>query len=275
MKKHNKIPDEIYEHYKVCDEKNRLSKVKGILELERSKQIVSKYLKEKPMRILDVGGGTGIYAKWLGELGHKVDLVDPMPNLIEVAKSNDVNNIIEEIIVGDVRSLPRSENYYDLILCFGPFYHLTERGDRDLALAEMLRVLKPKGNVLIAGIGKYVSLIQSGFHDGMIEDPVFKKIVERDIEDGQHRNPLDSNTYFTTSIFMEAKELRKEVKKSGFKKVKCMAVEGPGWLHKDLDEIVHDKPRLEELMNWIKRIESRKSLMALSTHFIVKGKKGQ
>jgi len=268
-----KIPEEIYNHYAICNEQNRLQKVNGILELERSKQIVSRFLKSEKLQILDIGGGTGIYSKWLSSLGHEVYLVDPMPNLIEKAIEYDTDNQIKEIKLGDVRSLEYGDNKFDLIICFGPFYHLTEKIDRQIALKELKRVMRKDGNLLIAGISKYVSLIQSGLFEGMLEKQEFKKIVEQDILDGQHRNPIDSITYFTTSIFMEPRELKSEVIQADFKNVNCIAVEGPGWLHKNLNEIVKSKSRLEELMSLITKIEGEESILGISTHFIVEGKK--
>jgi len=53
------IPNEIYEHYKVIDEDNRLNIGDGILEFERSKEIISRYIKKDSLNILDIGGGTG------------------------------------------------------------------------------------------------------------------------------------------------------------------------------------------------------------------------
>lgn len=273
MERKFKISKEIYDHYSECNEDGRLKKAKGILEFERSKQIISRYLGKNKLDILDIGGGTGPYSIWLSSLGHKVYLVDPMLNLIKKAIENDTQNQITEINVGDIRNLKYSEEKFDLVICFGPFYHLTEKEDRIIALKELKRVTKPNGTILIAGISKYVSLIQSGLVHGLIETKEFKKIVEQDIIDGQHRNPIDSTTYFTTSIFMEPYELKKEVETEKFKFVECIAVEGPGWLHKNLNEIVKNNSRLTELMNLISKIETAKSIMGISTHFIIHAKK--
>ncbi|MDC8002788.1 class I SAM-dependent methyltransferase [Aureisphaera galaxeae] len=267
------IPKEIYDHYQEADEDGRLKRSKGILEFERSKQIIERFLHGRNMRILDVGGGTGAYSFWLAELGHQVILMDPMPSLIEVAKRNPRSKELHEICLGDVREINSEETPHDLILCFGPFYHLTDSDQREIALQELFRNLKPGAFVLIAGISKYVSLIQSGFFDGMLEEDVFKKIVEQDLKDGQHRNPVDNTTYFTTSIFMEPKALETEVLKAGFVNIQTIAVEGPGWLHKDLKEIVKDNARLKELMSWITKVEGIESLMGMSTHFMVVGQR--
>ena len=267
------IPKEVYRHYEEIDEDGRLKRTKGILEFERSKQIINRFLKNGKLRILDIGGGTGIYSFWLAELGHEVTLIDPMPNLIEIAKKHPKSSLVKNILVGDVRNIAEESNTFDLIIGFGPFYHLTELEQRKIALKEINRVLKNNGFILIAGISKYVSLIQSGLFDGMIKDPEFKKIVEKDLVDGQHRNTVDNSKFFTTSIFMEPKELKSEVQNSGYNNVKCIAVEGAGWIHKDLENIVKNKEKLNELMDLISKTEEVESIMGISTHFIVTAEK--
>lgn len=268
-----KIPAEVYQHYKEIDEAGRLKRPRGILEFERSKQIIERFLQDPKLKILDIGGATGVYSFWLASLGHEVTLVDPMENLLEIAKANKKSESLKHISIGDVRNLNDEENTYDLIICFGPFYHLTSFEERKKALQELHRVLKINGVVLIAGISKYVSFIQSGLYDGMLEQDEFKSIVEQDLIDGQHRNPIDNTTYFTTSIFMEPSELKKETLAAGFKEVDCIAIEGPGWMHKNLDDIVKDEDRLKELMNFISNIEKVESILGVSTHFMISATK--
>ena len=137
MDENFEIPKEIYNHYAAGKEHNRLKKIKGILEFQRSKQIISRYLENVNLRILDIGGGTGIYSKWLASLGHEVYLVDPMPTLIQKAREFDSKQLIKEISIGDIRNLKYQNNKFDLIICFGPFYHLTEIQDRQIALKEL------------------------------------------------------------------------------------------------------------------------------------------
>ena len=43
----------------------------------------------------------------------------------------------------DARRLPREDATADVVLLMGPLYHLQKREDRDMALGEARRVLKP------------------------------------------------------------------------------------------------------------------------------------
>jgi 2-polyprenyl-3-methyl-5-hydroxy-6-metoxy-1,4-benzoquinol methylase len=46
-----------------------------------------RFLPSSPARVLDVGGGAGVYASWLTELGYQVHLVDPVPVHVEQARA--------------------------------------------------------------------------------------------------------------------------------------------------------------------------------------------
>jgi ubiquinone/menaquinone biosynthesis C-methylase UbiE len=106
-------------------------------------------------RVLDVGGGPGRYAIWLAEQGHRVVLADLSPNLLQIARREiahvGVAHMIEEIVEADVCDLSRwPDASFDAALCLGPFYHLTDPGDRERAATELARVVRPDGVVFIA-----------------------------------------------------------------------------------------------------------------------------
>ena len=73
----------------------------------------------------------------------------------------------------------------------GPPYHLTERADRVRALAEARRALYPGGVVAAAAISRYASTLD-GLFRGLLREPGFDAVVERDVTDGQHPTPTTS-----------------------------------------------------------------------------------
>ena len=82
------IPVEISDHYEHdYDESQRINQGLGELELIRTREIVERYLPAGRLRVLDVGGGTGVHARWLARGGHVVELVDPMPRHIAAAQA--------------------------------------------------------------------------------------------------------------------------------------------------------------------------------------------
>lgn len=57
----------------------------GRLELERTQELLRRYLPGPPARLLDVDGATGAHARWLAEDGYAVHVVDLVPEHVEVA----------------------------------------------------------------------------------------------------------------------------------------------------------------------------------------------
>ena len=65
----------------------------------------------------------------------------------------------------------------------------------------MRRVLKPGGQLFAAAISRWASALD-GLARDLFQDPRFAAIVERDLREGQHRNPTERLDYFTTRTFI-------------------------------------------------------------------------
>ncbi|WP_375502349.1 hypothetical protein [uncultured Nostoc sp.] len=72
----NPLLDKVLAHYERGLEAERLSKRTNPIELVRTQELLSRYLPPSPAVIFDVGGGSGIYACWLAQLGYKVHPID-------------------------------------------------------------------------------------------------------------------------------------------------------------------------------------------------------
>ena len=57
----------------------------GQLEFERTRELLRRHLPTPPARVLDVGGATGVHARWLAEDGYQVHVVDLVPEHVAVA----------------------------------------------------------------------------------------------------------------------------------------------------------------------------------------------
>jgi hypothetical protein len=97
------------------DESERLTTAAdGRLELLRTQELLRRYLPPAPAKILDVGGGPGVHAKWLVADGYEVDLIDPVARHVEQASS------ICRASIGDARHLDAADDTYDVVLLLGP-----------------------------------------------------------------------------------------------------------------------------------------------------------
>ena len=111
--------DRIATYYNRNNENQRLFSGRGELEFLRTKQIIEQFLPDETgLSIADVGGGSGPYAFWLAEKGHKVALFDLMPNHVEEAVSinEKAPNPLTRIETADVRSLELESQQYDVVL---------------------------------------------------------------------------------------------------------------------------------------------------------------
>jgi SAM-dependent methyltransferase len=102
-------------------------------------------------RALELGCGTGFFLlnlKQAGvlEQGHVTDL---SPGMVEVARRNGRSLGFEvEGRVADAESIPYPDDHFDLVVGHAVLHHIP---DVELALREVLRVLKPGGRFVFAG----------------------------------------------------------------------------------------------------------------------------
>ncbi|MCI0514750.1 class I SAM-dependent methyltransferase [candidate division KSB1 bacterium] len=251
-------------------ENDRLKQGVGRFEYLRTQEIIRRYLSAPGMTILDVGGGPGIYAFWLAEMGAAVHLIDLTPAHLRIAqaRAQALKICLKSMLIAEARALPFPANYADLVLLFGPLYHLVERSARLQALQEAQRVVKPAGRVIIAAISRYASVLD-GFRSQCFDDPKFEPIVDQDLRDGQHRNPTPGNKYFTEAYFHTPDALRMEIEATGLSCEKMIGVEGPLGIMTALNTWL-DQPgqMLEKALKYMRILESEPALLGVSFHFL-------
>jgi SAM-dependent methyltransferase len=263
------VLESIIDHYASGREKGRLFHGWGLLERARTEEILTRLLPRPPARILDVGGGPGTYARWLAAAGYEVHLIDLLPLHVEEARLvRPGERPIASARVGDARRLDEADASADAVLLLGPLYHLTERRDRLQALREARRVVRPGGRVFAAAISRHASFLD-GLFRRLLDDPGFVQIVERDLRDGQHRNPTNRPDYFTTAFFHQPEDLEAEAAEAFLEIEETAAIEGPGWLLPDLDARLGEPESRERLLAAIRRIEHDRALLSVSAHFMV------
>ncbi|MDQ3696181.1 MAG: class I SAM-dependent methyltransferase [Chloroflexota bacterium] len=265
------IDPEIALYYNRGDERERLTAGGDSLELVRTKELIERVLPAPPVEVLDVGGGTGVYAAWLARLGYRVQLIDPMPLHAEQAEAAAAAQPAHPFAasLGDARRLPVDATSVDAVLLLGPLYHLTERADRITALREAYRVLRPGGVLLAVGISRMASLLDA-LRQGLLHQPEAAAIVERDLRNGQHRNPDRHLGWFTTAYFHVPDELAVEVVAVGFEVESVLGIEGPGGY---VGTGWGDPARRESILAAARAVEREPSIIGLSAHLLVVGHK--
>jgi SAM-dependent methyltransferase len=262
------------EYYARSPEEPRLERGRYVLEKARTQELIQRYLPAPPATVLDVGGAAGAYAFWLADLGYEVHLVDLMPRLVAEAQRLNAGRqpALRSCTVGDARSLTFADASVDAVLLLGPLYHLVDALERQQALREALRVLRPGGWLFAAAISRWASLLVA-MSLGLFKDESFAASVERDVREGQHRNSTDHLTYFTTAYFHRPDELRGEIADAGFQLQGLYGLEGPGGLLADVDERVEDPERREDLLHGARLLEAEPSVIGVSDHLLAVARK--
>jgi ubiquinone/menaquinone biosynthesis C-methylase UbiE len=258
-------------HYAEGVERERLFQGRSQLERVRTQELLARHLPPPPGVVLDVGGGPGVYARWLANRGYEIHLIDPVPLHVEQAASDLElgGQPLASAHVGDARRLERSAMSVDAVLLLGPLYHLTERANRLQALREARRVARPGGWVFAVGISRFTSLLD-GLSSDFLDDPAFARIVDHDLRDGQHRNPDNHPAYFTTAFFHHPDELQAEVRDAGWSIVETVGLEGIGWwMPREFADWWDDETRRERLLAGVRAVEHESTLLGLGPHLMV------
>jgi SAM-dependent methyltransferase len=262
------LQSEILRYYERGGEHSRLAAGAGRLEFLRTWDVLSRVLPPAPARILDVGGATGVYAAPLAAAGYQVRVIDPVPDHVTASAALPGVTALQ----GDARELPAEDASADAVLLFGPLYHLLDRADRLTAWREAARVVRPGGVVVGMVISRFASLLD-GIVRGYYADPDFEAVVDRALTDGVHRDPTDSNRWFTSAYFHRPDEAAEEAATAGLGDVRTVAVEGPVWTTgARLDEFLADPALTEVMLGRLRRIEDEPSMWGASSHLLAIGR---
>ncbi len=98
-------------------------------------------------RVLDVGCGSGLFAKLTAALGARVDGLDAADGLVEIARRRAPGATFSS---GDMEELPYADRTFDVVTAINVFHHAA---DPDHALIEASRVAKRGGQIVIATWG--------------------------------------------------------------------------------------------------------------------------
>lgn len=110
---------------------------------------ITKYLPQRPCKILDVGTGTGFFANLLAQYHHEVEGIDLTASMIEQAKQSltklQQHDYKINFQVMDAENLYFTDNTFDVVISRNLTWTLP---NPQKAYSEWYRVLKPQGVLL-------------------------------------------------------------------------------------------------------------------------------
>ncbi len=108
---------------------------------------------KKEMKVLDAGCGTGIFSLKLAKKGCVVTGIDISRDMMTIAqkKAREHNELTIDFKLMDINSLEFDENVFDAVFSMTAFEFVKQP---EKAYAELYRVLKPGGQLLIGTISR-------------------------------------------------------------------------------------------------------------------------
>ena len=280
------IDTAVLEGYDAGIEKNRLRNGIGLLEFERSKEILLERLPDPPAVIYDIGGAYGEYSWWLASLGYEVRLFDLSETNIRMSAglaAEYPEAMLKSAMVCDARSVPFPDKSADAILLMGPLYSIIEYGERIRALKECFRLLKDDGVLFSAALTPYSVLVSrlAVYHADdtdrrkELDDPAVMSAIERALTDGCFDNPgrriiphgLGSSHLHT------AKALRAELECGGFDTLSVHGVMGGAWLAPNPDDLLANEDTRELLLKTVRLLDTHEEIIGLSGHMLAVSRK--
>lgn len=160
--------ERLKEYYNKFSEDKRLTRRHGQVEYLTSMHYIHECLMEfNNPSVLDIGAGTGRYSCALHEEGYDVTAVELFRCNINVLKQHNDQIKVYEGNALDLSFIP--DESYDVVLLFGPLYHLHSDEDCFRAMDEAKRVCRKGGYVLVAYVMNDYGIITHLFKEGHYE----------------------------------------------------------------------------------------------------------
>ena len=282
--------EKIKNYYKHFDEKNRLQNDNsGKLEFLMTMGILEKNLPQvgaetgtvdgtesaDGVSILDLGGGAGAYSFPLAKKGYKVTLADLSEALLAQAKKQKEEDKVQNMISCDqVNATDLScykDNSFDVVLLFGPLYHLTEKAEREKCVGEIRRVLKTGGKVFasfIPHLSGSIALVQRFCWS---PDQVDINTLEECFDTGKFKNLSDKG--FQEGYYPTSEEIEKLFLENGFDKLLVRSIRGFGYEKEDVIYKFKNKNVFTKLLDLINSTAEDKSIIEMCGHAMYVGVK--
>lgn len=145
--------DLVQEVYRRTNEDSRLNKSQAArVEFLTTVRYIEKYL-TPGAKILDVGAGAGEYSLYFARKGYQVSALELADANIAAFRAKMTKDDPIDLVQGNALDLSRYDNEsFDVVLLFGPLYHLHEEADKLRCIQEAKRMCKPDGKIFFAFI---------------------------------------------------------------------------------------------------------------------------
>lgn len=247
--------EDYYSHF---NEDHRLQTRHGKVEFITSIKYIKECLGDDlSKKILDIGAGTGAYSVYFSNEGYDVTAIELVEHNIDVFKSK---NSKARVIQGNALDLSMfTDNSFDVVLLFGPMYHLLKKEEKLTALKEAKRVCKSGGKILVSYYMNDYAIITYGF----IKKHILEAIENHQVDEKYHMLNLDDDLYSMVRI-EDIDEFNQIV---GLKRDKIIAADGASnYIRVFLNKLSEEE--FEEFIKYHLSTCERSDLLGASAHLL-------
>lgn len=247
--------EKLINYYNKFNEDKRLKTRHGQVEYLTTMNYLKKYLKEGD-KILDIGAGTGKYSIAL-EDDYDVTALELVKHNLRVIEKNSKK---VKCVLGNALDLHKfTDDTFDIVLLFGPMYHLQLNDEKIKALSEAKRVCKKGGYIFAAYFMNEYCLIRHGFKEGYLKEAIANKMINDDYkiiswqDDLYSPVRLENIDYFNKEVELE--------------RIKIVSSDGPANYMRDVLNKMDDEEFMLFLDYHLKTCE-RKELLGAGAHVL-------
>ena len=211
----------------------------------------------EPLKIIDIGAGTGRYSVALAAEGYDVTAVELVKYNLGILKQKGAN---VKAYQGNALKLKRfADNSFDLALLFGPMYHLHSDADQIQALSEAKRVTRPGGIIMVAYVMNDYSVIKYGFMENHIAERVQNGELTEDFQIRHNENELYD--------YVRLEQIDALNREAGLKRELIIAPDGPAdYIRPVLNAM--DEETFELFLQYQLKNCERPELLGASSHTV-------
>lgn len=185
-------------------------------------------LSTSPLKIADIGAGTGRYSVELCHRGYDVTAVELVKHNLEILRAKHENIKTWQ---GDARNLSfLDDKSFDITLLFGPLYHLHGDEEKLKALTEARRITKKGGIILVAYVMNEYSVISYCFKEHKWSEVAAKGGLSPDF----HTICTEEDLY----DYVRLEDIDRLNKAAGLERIKIISADGAAdYMRRELNEM--------------------------------------
>ena len=249
--------DLLEKYYNKFNEDKRLLSRHGQVELYVALYYINEIIAgRKNLKILDVGAGTGRYSIKLADDGHQVTAIDYVKKNVSQIKLKSKDIVAKQ---GTALNLKFQDEEFDIVLLFGPLYHLFTKEDKAKALLEAKRVVKKGGHILVMYLTQEYAIVTYALKEGHLKECLENGLLDNNFNIHTKKEDLYS--------YVRIDEINSLNNEAGLVRKKIVGVDGPtDYIRPIINKL--DKEDFEVYKKYVLSLSEREDIIGASSHIL-------